>query len=142
MIVCHNANHEVVNRIVLPDQQFTGNETIGNVIFPTLLEELSKMNWAGFGLFAQHEPIHNTTELNDINYQRTIDGTVILDCEDHNCQWRAIQVPMIQDAECAICLSEITNDKRIYPKCFHSCVCKNCYPIVERCPKCRKRWHI
>lgn len=140
VISCHNSKHEEVRRIVLPEQQLTGNETIGEVVLPTLREELLKMDWNGYGLFAQHEPIYNSTELNDINYQRTIDGTVVLDCEDHNCQWRAIRVPMIQDAECMICLGEIPNDSRVYPKCFHSCVCKTCYSTIERCPKCQKRW--
>lgn len=138
IISCHDKSHCEVKKIELPHTEFTGDETIGEVVFPTLREELLKMKWPGYGLFAQHEPIHNTTPLNDINYQRKVDGTIILDCEDHDCRYRAITTPLIKEKECIICSEDLTNENRVTPMCFHSAYCKGCFATLTKCAICRK----
>ena len=140
-IVCHNSRHQVVHTINLEPQSLSGYETIGDIVIPTLHKELSILKWPGYGLFAQHEPIYKHTLLNDINYQRNADGALTLDCEDHNCQWRAVITPVIKAETCVICEIDLEDSNRVYPTCFHSSFCKTCYPQLKKCPLCSKTFN-
>ena len=118
--------------------RFTGTETLEQIIYPIMIKKLNDLDWNGFGLWAQHEPVFKQTILDEINYQRSADGLITLDCEDHNCLFRAITVPLVKNDDCLICCITLDNINRSYPTCFHSSTCKHCFKLLDKCPLCRK----
>ena len=133
----HNKTHDIM-AIVDMDGYYYGTETIEQIVYPSLMKKLAELKWGGFGLWAQHEPIYKQTILDEISYQRSADGSIRLDCEDHNCRWRSITVPLIRNPECVICCVVLDDKNASYPTCFHSSTCKDCYKTLDKCPICRK----
>lgn len=134
----HDKEHRLVSEMTFPETEYEGTETLRDVVYPELLGRIRELRWRGYGLWAGHEPLYEHTTLDEVNYQRSGDGRIQLDCEDHNCKSRSIRVPLIRHEECLICCDGLTDANRTYPLCFHSCVCVTCYGTLERCPLCRK----
>jgi hypothetical protein len=136
-IVFHNSSHTVVSVVDLLPTSYSGTEKIEDVVYPAMLERVRQLNWKGFGLWAQHEPIYKQTILDEINYQRKSDGAITLDCEDHACNYRAVLTPVVKSEECVICADPL-KDKLPVLMCFHQCVCASCFEKIDKCPVCRK----
>ena len=98
---------------------------------------MRELGWAGFGLWAAHEAVKDDTIFDDVNYQRKADGTLLLDCEDHACRFRAITVAFVQEDKCVVCFGD--NNKKNGLQCMHFVTCSECWPKLRRCPLCRKR---
>jgi hypothetical protein len=133
----HNREHETVAVLKLPESEYCGTETIEQVVYPAMTKKIVELNWEGFGLWAGHEPIFKQTILDEVNYQR-VSGSIVLDCEDHDCKWRAVMVPVIKENECILCYTVLSDANRSYPACFHSCTCTKCIRGLNKCPICRK----
>lgn len=138
----NNGHHDRVATLELPRGRYTGTETLEDVVFPAMMDKLLEMKWQGFGLWAQHEAVHSTTTLDEINYMRKGSGEMVLDCEDHACHYRAVTVPVVQTSECVVCTVELNDANRHFPVCFHASVCRECEPKLSRCPTCRKPWRL
>ena len=69
------------------------------------MEYLKRMNWPGFALYAEHEPVYRTTLLSDLNYQRLNKQQLVFQCENHDCKYRSL----IQTKECVVCLESFTS---------------------------------
>ena len=135
-----NEQHQVVDVIELPKRKYEGWETLETVVFPDMKNYLRQNHWAGFALYAQHEPVYKHTTMDDLNYQRK-DQRLVLQCENHNCQYRAVLCPVVQTEECVVCLEPITRTTSHGGMCMHFCTCKSCGKMLDKCPLCRKRYN-
>ena len=118
-------------------EKYAGHLTLGEVVFPRMGQRLRELNWPGFALYAEHEPVYRHTTLDDLNYQRK-NQKITLQCEDHNCQYRAVLTPVIESEECVVCFEPLNNSNRTGGLCMHRCACKNCFKLLDKCPICRK----
>eukprot|EP01022_Parablepharisma_sp_SALTPOND_P016932 TRINITY_DN2598_c0_g1_i1.p2 TRINITY_DN2598_c0_g1~~TRINITY_DN2598_c0_g1_i1.p2 ORF type:complete len:158 (+),score=8.79 TRINITY_DN2598_c0_g1_i1:433-906(+) len=133
-----NSSHATVSTITLPQMTLNGTENIRATVDPFMMPKLHEMNWKGFGLWAQHEPIKEDTIFDELNYQRDINGNILFQCEDHNCQWRAILTKPVYYDNCVACLKPLEKYKGAGMLCMHFCCCKECFEKVTACPICRK----
>jgi hypothetical protein len=132
----HNAMHETVH-IERLSPHVTGDDLVdAGQVHDAIVAAVKKLEWAGYGLWAQHEAVKKgITIFDDIAYQRK-NGLQVLDCEDHPCRFRAILVPVNRTEECVVCME--ANDG-CGLACMHMCCCKKCFAKIDRCPICRKR---
>jgi len=136
-ILFNNSSHQEVSRLVMDPQTISGAKGVRDHVDEQMMARLGEMQWKGFGLWCGHEAVTKETIFDDVNYQRKADGTISFDCEDHNCQYRAIKVPVNRTEECVVCLNK--NDGRSTMLCMHMCCCSACFAKIDRCPICRKR---
>jgi hypothetical protein len=136
-IQCRNKSHATVRLLTLPPQLFRGTRTVRSLVDDVMLPALHELKWAGFGLWAQHEPVKDYTNLDDLRYQRLPGGRLVLQCEDHDCQYRSITTPVVTSAECVVCLAAPA--KTTVTSCMHICCCAPCARKLTACPICRKR---
>jgi hypothetical protein len=122
----------------LGKQELAGTQyMIRDVLGAEYRVRLRQLGWPGVGLWAEHEPVKDATNLDDLAYLRGADGTLMLEAEDHNCRWRTIRVtPKVSD-ECVVCFEKLT--RPVGTHCMHMCCCSKCFDKVAACPVCRKR---
>lgn len=139
VILFKNSQHVVTDTLEL-EKQISGNENIHELIDDKMLPKLYEMKWPGYGLWAQHEPVTKETIWDDLAYQCKKSNKLVLDCENHNCTYRAIITPVVQVDECVVCLVKRDPKKSwISLACMHACCCEECWEKLDRCPICRKR---
>lgn len=138
-IEMRNENHEVVSVLRFDEQLIEGDTPIRKFVDGKMLPHMRSLTpaWMGFGLFAQHEPVKEHTTFDDVAYQRTDDGSLLLQCENHNCKYRPILVPIVKEPTCLVCGK--ANDAKHCMLCMHYVTCSVCFESITACPKCKKR---
>lgn len=138
-IEMRNENHEVVSVLWFDDALIEGDTPIRKFVDPKMLPHMRSLTpmWMGFGLFAQHEPVKDLTTFDDVAYQRSDDGSLLLQCENHNCKYRPILTPVVKEPNCLVCGK--VNDVRSCLLCMHYAACSACFATISACPKCKKR---
>lgn len=132
-----NATHQTIETLELPVLNLNGTEQIRSTIDEYMIPKLEEMQWTGFGLWSQHEPIKDDTIFDDLNYQRDGFGEILFECEDHACRYRAITTKVKKYDECIVCFEKNDNFKSVM-MCMHMCCCKKCFDKIKNCPICRK----
>uniref|UniRef100_A0A7S3Z7N4 RING-type domain-containing protein n=1 Tax=Lotharella globosa TaxID=91324 RepID=A0A7S3Z7N4_9EUKA len=132
-----NGHHSVVRTLNLDLIKLPETMGVRSFVDPHMMPALKEMKWKGFGLWCGHEAVTEDTEFRDLAYQRTYDGFLLLQCEDHNCRYRPILVPQTTSPECVVCHGK--NDFGGMLACMHKAACKKCWPKLDNCPVCGKR---
>ena len=133
-IQLRNSNHEVLQTIH-HEGEYDYSDIVRDKLDQYFIPELNKLKWCGFGLWSYHVAIEKTTIFAELNFLRESKGEIVLQCEDHNCQWRAMKISGAKYDECVVCLDDKPCNK--FPACGHASMCGKCYDACTQCPICR-----
>lgn len=136
--------HHTVLHVLTFFKRVNPTDPIYSAIEEPMMKQLQAMDpqWPGYGLWLQHEPVTRKYIFADVAY--LVRGNqLVFDVENHSCQYRSIQTPVIQYDECAVCLE--TRDPKVNWSslaCMHLAVCPKCMPSIHACVICGRRKKI
>lgn len=133
-IELRNEDHASV-KVIEHEGEYSYSDVIRDKLDPLFLPVLKELAWPGFGLWCWHIAVTKSTTFAEINFLRDSEKKVTLQCENHNCQWRAMKIANTKYDVCVVCLEQAPG--KSMPMCGHNCVCDVCWPKLSACPVCR-----
>lgn len=140
--------HTVVHTLQYETRRWPLNMLVHVYVDERLQPAARERDWPGLGLWASHEAIDRSTQLCEILYLMDPPSRrLVLQAENHACQYRAIPPHIVKapkPARCLDCDAEMPQvdapGKPVAPRlmCFHSGLCNMCAATSTRCPICFK----